>query len=81
MALSTLARHLKEQCGEQRLSGNIMAGESRLITWNWPRCRLRQQLEAAQRPYGVVVQRPESGGCSGFDGQTLAELVSVLERL
>ena len=30
MALSTLARHLKKQSGEQRLSENAMAGESRL---------------------------------------------------
>jgi hypothetical protein len=31
MALSTLARHLKKQSGEQQLSGNIIAGESRPI--------------------------------------------------
>src|SRR5271157_6577462 len=31
MALSTLARHLKKQSGEQLLSGNSMAGASQLI--------------------------------------------------
>ena len=82
MALSTLARHLKKQSGEQRLSGNSMAGESRLIA-----------VELAAMPAPVATGRQHSALAvmlssgrrvevgSGFDAETLAELVSVLERL
>jgi phage protein D len=82
MALSTLARHLKEQCGEQRLSGNIMAGESRLITVEL--AAMSASAAAGKQHSALTVllsngRKVEVG--SGFDGQTLAELVSVLERL
>ena len=43
MALSTLARHLKKQSGEQRLSENSMAGESRLIAVELAAMLLQQQ--------------------------------------
>ena len=81
MALSTLARHLKEQCGEQRLSGNIMAGESRLITVEL--AAMSASAAAGKQHSALTVllsngRKVEVG--SGFDRASLAELINVLER-
>jgi predicted ArsR family transcriptional regulator len=81
MALSTLARHLKKQSGEQRLNENAMAGESRLIA-----------VEVAATPASAATGKPHSTLAvllsngrrvevgNGFDRATLAELINVLER-
>ena len=78
MALSTLARHLAKQAGEQRLSANEAAtGESRLIAVASSAATGKQRSALA-----VLLsngRRVEVG--SGFDAATLAELVSALERL
>ena len=82
MALSTLARHLKKQSGEQRLSSNSMVGESRLIAVELDAMSVSAATGKQHSPLSVLLsngRKVEVG--SGFDGQTLAELVSVLERL
>jgi hypothetical protein len=82
MALSTLARHLKKQSDEQRLNGNSMAGESRLIAVE---LATMSASAASGKPHSALTvllsngRKVEVG--SGFDAETLAELVSVLERL
>ena len=82
MALSTLARHLKKQSGEQRLSGNSMAGDSRLIAVE---LAAKSASAATGKQHSALTvllsngRRVEVG--SGFDTETLAELVSALERL
>jgi predicted ArsR family transcriptional regulator len=82
MALSTLARHLKKQSGEQRLSGNSMAGESRLIAVELAAMSASAATGKQHSALTVLLsngRKVEVG--SGFDAETLAELVSVLERL
>jgi transposase-like protein len=82
MALSTLTRHLNKQPGEERLGGKSMAGDRRLIA-----------VELAALPASAATGKPHSTLAvllsngrrvevgSGFDAETLTELVSVLERL
>src|ERR1039458_8732609 len=82
MALSTLARHLKKPSGAQRSSGNSMAGESRLIAVELAAMPISASTGKRHSPLTVSLsngRKVEVG--SGFDAQTLAELVSVLERL
>jgi len=81
MALSTLARHLKRQSGEQRLGENATGGESRLIA-----------VELAATPASAATGKRHSAltvllsngrrveVVSGFDRVALAELINVLER-
>lgn len=82
MALSTRGRHLRRQSKEQRLSGTTGVGKSRLIA---------VELAATSAPAATGKQvsvltvllcngRKVKVG-SGFDAETLAELVNVLERL
>jgi phage protein D len=81
MALSTLARHLKMQSGEQRVSGSSMAGESRLITVELAAMSASAATGKQYSPFAVLLsngRKVEVG--SGFDAETLVELVSVLER-
>jgi predicted ArsR family transcriptional regulator len=82
MALSTLAWHLKRQSGEQRLSGNSMAGESRLIAVELAAMSTSTTTGKWHSALALLLsngRKMEVG--SGFDAETLAELVSVLERL
>ncbi len=82
MALSTLARHLKKQSGEQRLSENTIAGESRMIAVELAALSASAATGKQHSPLRVLLsngRKVEVG--SGFDAETLAELVSVLERL
>ena len=82
MALSTLARHLNKQSGDKRESGSSMAGDSRLITVELATMSASAATGKQHSPLTVLLsngRKVEVG--SGFDGQTLAELVSVLERL
>ena len=82
MALSTLVRHLKEQSGELRLSGSSMAGDSRLIAVElaaMPASAATGKQHSALTVLLSNSRRVEVG--SGFDAETLAELVSALERL
>ena len=82
MALSTLARHLKKQSGEQLLSGNSMAGASQLIAVELAAMPASAATGKQHSLLTVLLsngRRVEVG--SGFDAETLAELVSVLERL
>jgi transposase-like protein len=83
MALSTLARHLEKQSGGQRLSANDAAtGESRLITVELSAMPASAATGKQHSALAVLLsngRRVEVG--SGFDAATLAELVSVLERL
>src|ERR1035441_1068735 len=82
MALSTLARHLKKQSGEQRLSENSMAGDSRLIAVELGEMSASAATGKQHSALAVLLsngRRVEVG--SGFDTKTLAELVSALERL
>jgi hypothetical protein len=82
MALSTLDRHLKKQSGERRLSGNSMSGESRLIAVEVAAMSASAATGNQHSPLAVLLSngRKVEVGC-GFDAETLAELVSVLERL
>ena len=82
IALSTLARHLKKQPGEQRLSGNSTAGDSRLIAVEV--AAMSASAATGKQPSALTVllsngRRVEVGG--GFEAETLASVVSVLERL
>jgi len=82
MALSTLVRHLKKQSGELRLSGSSMAGDSRLIAVElaaMPASAATGKQHSALTVLLSNSRRVEVG--SGFDAETLAELVSALERL
>jgi hypothetical protein len=82
MALSTLARHLNKQSGEQRVSGNSLAGESRLITVELATMPASAAAGKPHSPLTVLLsngRKVEVG--SGFDAETLAELVHMLERL
>jgi hypothetical protein len=83
MALSTLVRHLKQQSGEQRLSANGAAtGESRLIAVELSAMSASAATGKQHSPLTVLLsngRRVEVG--TGFDAETLAELVSALERL
>jgi hypothetical protein len=81
VALSTLARHLKRHSGEQRLSGNTIGGESRLIAVELAAMSAPSATGKPHSTLAVVLsngRRVEVG--SGFDAATLAELISVLER-
>jgi len=81
MALSTLARHLKNQSGEQRLSENPIAGESRLIAVELAATPASAATGKQHSALAVLLsngRRVEVG--SGFDRATLAELINVLER-
>ena len=81
MALSTLTRHLKKHSGEQRLSGNNIAGESRLIAVELAAI---SSSSATGKPYSALAVLLSNGRRvevrSGFDAATLAELINVLER-
>jgi len=80
MALSTLARHLKMQ-SEQRVSGSSIAGESRLITVELAAMSASAVTGKQYSPLAVLLsndRKVEVG--SGFDAETLVELVSVLKR-
>jgi transposase-like protein len=82
MASSTLARHLKKPAGEQRLSGNSMAGDSRLIAVELAAMSSSAATGKQHSALAVLLsngRRVEVG--SGFDADTLAKLVSALERL
>jgi hypothetical protein len=82
MALSTLAKHLNKLSGEQRLSGNSMAGESRLITVELAAMSASPATGKQHSPLTVLLsngRKVEVG--SSFDAETLAELVHLLERL
>ena len=82
MALSTLARHLKNQSGEQRLIGNSMAGESRLIAVELAAMSASTATGKQRGALTVLLsngRKVEVG--SGFDAETLVEPVSALERL
>ena len=82
MALSTLARHLKKQSGEQRLSANTTTGSSRLISVEFAAISASAATGQQHSALAVLLsngRRVEVG--SGFDAETLAELVSALERL
>ena len=82
MALSTLARHLKKQSSEQRLSVNSIDGESRLIAVELAAMSASAATGKQRSALTVLLsngRRVEVG--SGFDAETLAELVSALERL
>jgi hypothetical protein len=81
MALSTLARHLKKQSGEQRLSENSMAADSRLIAVELAALSASAATGKQHSALTVLLsngRRVEVG--SGFDAETLAELINVLER-
>ena len=81
MALSTLARHLKKQSGEQRLSANTTTGESRLIAVE---LAAMSASAATEKRHGALAVLLSNGRRvevdSGFDAATLAELINVLER-
>jgi hypothetical protein len=63
MALSTLARHLKKQSGEQLLSGNSTAGESRLIAVELAAMSASAATGKQRSALTVLfVQRPQGGG-------------------
>ena len=82
LALSTLARHLKKQSGEQQWSGSSMAGERRLIAVELAAMPASAATEKQRSPLTVLLsngRKVEVG--SGFDAETLADLVSVLEKL
>ena len=82
MALSTLARHLKKQSSEQRLSVNSIDGESRLIAVELAAMSASAATGKQRSALTVLLsngRKVEVG--SGFDAETLAELVSALERL
>jgi hypothetical protein len=83
MALSTLVRYLKKQSGEQRLSANAAAtGESRLIAVELSAMSASAATGKQHSPLTVLLsngRRVEVG--SGFDAETLVDLVSVLEKL
>jgi transposase-like protein len=81
LALSTLARHLKKQSGEQRLSANTTTGESRLIAVELAAMSASAAIGKQYSALAVLLsngRRVEVG--SGFDAATLAELINVLER-
>jgi hypothetical protein len=81
MALSTLARHLNKHSDEPRVSGNCMSGESRLVTVEVSTISASSATGKQHSPLTVLLtngRKVEVG--SGFDSETLAELVSVLER-
>ena len=82
LALSTLARHLKKQSGEQRLSANTTTGESRLIAVE---LAAMSASAAIGKQYSALAVLLSNGGRvevnGGFDAATLAELINVLERL
>src|ERR1035437_2925399 len=81
IALSTLARHLKRQSGEQRLSENAIAGESRLIAVELDATSASAATGKERSALTVLLsngRKVEVG--SGFDAATLAELINVLER-
>ena len=82
MALSTLARHLNKPSGKRRVSENSMSGESRLISVELAAMSASTATEKQHSPLMVLLpngRRVEVG--SGFDAETLAELVHALERL
>jgi hypothetical protein len=82
MALSTLVRHLKKQSDDQGLSGNSMAGKGRLIAVELAAMSASAAIGKQHSALAVLLsngRKVEVG--SGFDAETLAELVSVLERL
>ena len=83
MALSTLVRYLKKQSAEQRLSANAAAtGESRLIAVELSAMSASAATGKQHSPLTVLLsngRRVEVG--SGFDAETLVDLVSVLEKL
>jgi len=82
MALSTLARHLAKQAGEPRSSGNSMAGESRLIAVELAAVSASAATGKQYSPLTVLLSNGRKVAVgSSFDAETLAELVSVLERL
>ena len=81
MASSTLARHLKKPAGEQRLSENAMAEESRLIAVELTATPSSAATGKQHSTLTVLLsngRRVEVG--SGFDRASLAELINVLER-
>jgi len=81
MALSTLARHLKRQSGEQRLSASTMTGESRLMAVELAAMSASVATRKLHSALTVLLsngRRVEVD--SGFDAETLAELINVLER-
>jgi len=81
MALSTLVRHLKKQSGEQRLSGNGIAGESRLIAVELAAMSASAATGKQHCALAVLLSNGRKVEvCSGFDRATLAELINVLER-
>ncbi len=82
MALSTLDRHLKKQSGGQGLRANTTSEESRLIAVELSAMSTSSAI--GKQPSALTVllsngRKVEVG--SGFDAETLAELVSVLEKL
>jgi hypothetical protein len=82
MALGTLARHLKRQSGEQRLSANTKSVESRLIAVELAAMPTSAATGRQHSALAVLLsngRRVEVG--SDFDAETLAELINVLERL
>ncbi|MGD0942343.1 MAG: hypothetical protein ABR905_21830 [Terracidiphilus sp.] len=82
LALSTLARHLKKQSGEQQSNGSSMAGDRRLIAVEPAAMPASAATEKQRSPLTVLLsngRKVEVG--SGFDAETLADLVSVLEKL
>jgi hypothetical protein len=82
MALGTLARHLKRQSGEQRLSANTKSVESRLIAVELAATPTSAATGRQHSALAVLLsngRRVEVG--SDFDAETLAELINVLERL
>ena len=82
MALSTLNRHLKKQQNRQNQAGNSGVGQSRLVAVEL--ASAVATVSAGECPGALTVllsnrRRVEVG--RGFDAATLAQLVTVLERL
>ena len=82
MALSTLNRHLKKQQQPQDHVGSEGAGRSRLVAVEL--ASAVATVSAGEYPGALTVLlsngRRVEVGC-GFDAATLAQLVTVLERL
>jgi hypothetical protein len=77
ISLSTLNRHLKKPCGEQRQDG---PGRLLPVEVGEPSCSEMDRKPASGLAVLLSKGRRVEVSC-GFDGETLAELVAVLERL
>jgi hypothetical protein len=82
MALSTLNRHLKKQQNRQNQAGSIGVEQGRLVAVEL--ASAVTTVSAGESPGALTVllsNRRRVEVSRGFDAATLAQLVTVLERL